>query len=60
MASSGSCALGFELTLVLEKLDNRFISEQPEKLIGDRAYDSDPLDEKLAAAGIEMITSHRG
>lgn len=47
------------MTLVPETLDNRFISEQPEKLIGDRAYDSDPLDEKLAAEGIEMIAPHR-
>ena len=40
-------------------MDHRFIPEQPEKLIGDRAYDSDPLDQKLAAEGIEMIAPHR-
>jgi hypothetical protein len=27
----------------------------PENLIGDRAYDSDPLDEELRNDGIEMI-----
>jgi transposase len=27
----------------------------PEKLIGDKAYDSDPLDAELAAMGVEMI-----
>jgi len=32
--------------------------EQPERLIGDRAYDSDPLDERLAEQGIEMIAPH--
>jgi transposase len=31
----------------------------PEKLVGDKAYDSDPLDEALAALGIEMIAPHR-
>jgi transposase len=35
--------------------------EKPERLIGeDKAYDSDPLDERLAVEyGIEMISSHR-
>ena len=28
-------------------------------MIGDRAYDSDPLDARLAARGIEMIAPHR-
>ena len=31
-----------------------------ENLIGDRAYDSDPLDEELRRDGIEMIAPHRG
>ena len=47
------------MTLVEETLEKRFLAEQPEKLIGDWAYDSDPLDEKLAAEGIEMIAPHR-
>jgi transposase len=36
-----------------------FTAELPERLIGDKAYDSDPLDAELAAAGIEMIAPHR-
>jgi transposase len=32
---------------------------EPERLIGDRAYDSDPLDAILAERGIEMIAPHR-
>jgi transposase len=28
-------------------------------LVGDRAYDSDPLDEELRNDGIEMIAPHR-
>jgi hypothetical protein len=31
----------------------------PERLIGDRAYDADPLDAALATLGIEMIAPHR-
>ena len=30
----------------------------PEKLIGDRAYDSDGLDAQLAERGVEMIAPH--
>jgi len=32
---------------------------QPQRLIGDKAYDSDPLDALLAELGIEMIAPHR-
>ena len=48
-----------EVTLVQETLDKRFVEDLPEKLIGDRAYDSDPLDTHLTAQGIEMIAPHR-
>ena len=48
-----------EVTLVKETLGASFVSEKPERLIGDRAYDSDPLDEALDAEGIEMIAPHR-
>ena len=34
------------------------MKELPEKLIGDRAYDSDGLDAQLAARGVEMIAPH--
>lgn len=40
-------------------LEERFVEELPEKLIGDRAYDSDGLDEHLAEMGVEMIAPHR-
>ncbi len=32
---------------------------QPERLIGDKAYDSDPLDARLRQQGIELIAPHR-
>ena len=31
----------------------------PERVIGDKAYDSDRLDEEFATMGIEMIAPHR-
>ena len=37
-----------ETNLVLDTLEGRFVNELPKKLIGDRAYDSDRLDEQLA------------
>ena len=48
-----------ETQLVEPVLKARFVEERPERLGGDRAYDSDPLDEKLAQQGIEMIAHHR-
>ena len=44
-----------EQTLVLDTLKARFVEDLPDKLIGDKAYDSDPLDAELAKQGIEMI-----
>lgn len=34
-------------------------TQRPERIVGDKAYDSDKLDEELAAQGIEMIAPHR-
>jgi len=33
--------------------------QKPQRTIGDRAFDSDPLRERLAARGIELIAPHR-
>ena len=48
-----------EVRLVRKTLDVRFIEELPERLIGDKAYDSDALAAELASAGIELIAPHR-
>jgi hypothetical protein len=48
-----------EVTLVGETLASSFVREQPEQLIGDQAYGSDPLDAALKAQGVEMIAPHR-
>jgi transposase len=47
-----------EQKLVVETLNARFVDELPRKLIGDKAYDSDPLDRELGAMGIDMIAPH--
>ena len=54
-----SSATPHEVTLVEPLLDERFTVAQPERLVGDRAYDSDRLDERLAERGIELIAPHR-
>src|SRR5271167_806806 len=48
-----------EVRLVQLCFDFYMIEAKPENLIGDRAYDSDPLDEELRNNGIEMIAPHR-
>ena len=48
-----------EVSLVEGTLAEVFTAERPERLIGDKAYDSDPLDAELAAQGIELIAPHR-
>ncbi len=48
-----------EVTLVAATLASRFVADKPQRLIGDGAYDSDPLDEQLRNEGIEMIAPHR-
>ncbi len=50
---------GHEVTLVEATLAASCAGEEPERLIGDRAYGSDPLDEALEERGIEMIAPHR-
>lgn len=49
-----------ENTLVAATLEARFIAEVPERLIGDKAYDSDGLDRELMENfGVELIAPHR-
>jgi transposase len=51
--------LPHEVTLVAATLAARFVAAPPARLLGDRAYDSDPLDRALAAAGTQLIAPHR-
>ena len=49
-----------EVKLVDATLAARFVKELPTRLIGDRAYDSDRLDQHLAKTyDIELIAPHR-
>ena len=48
-----------ESTLVEPLFDFMVTVDFPERLIGDKAYDSDKLDASLAAKGVEMISPHR-
>jgi hypothetical protein len=42
--------------LVEPTLDQRFLAETPERMIGDRAYDSDPLDQRIHERyGVQLI-----
>ena len=59
LAISVGSAAPHEVKLVEDTLDHRFIEELPERLIGDRAYDSDPLDASLQRQGIVMIAPHK-
>ena len=59
LAISVGSASPHEVKLVEDTLAKRFIEEMPERLIGDRAYDSDPLDERLQQHGIQLIAPHK-
>jgi transposase len=48
-----------EVRLVISTLEARFLPELPERLIGDRAYDSHPLAAQLAEGGVELIAPNR-
>jgi transposase len=48
-----------EVTLIEATLAAKFVDEEPKRLIGDRAYDSDPLNAALEERGIELIAPHR-
>ena len=57
---SATNASPHEVTLVDQTLDSCFTQELPEHLVGDKAYDSDPLDKRLATErNIEMIAPHK-
>ena len=47
------------VTLVEPTLAACVVEARPERLIGDKADDSDPLDARLAEQGIELIAPHR-
>jgi len=48
-----------EVKLVQETLDNVFINKKPKKLIGDKLFDSDPLDTELKKQDVDLIAPHK-
>ena len=59
LAVYATSASPHEVKLVGTTIEHRLIQEKPEKLIGDKAYDSDPLNEELVQLGIELIVAHK-
>jgi transposase len=59
IAAHVASAAVHETQLVEPVLKARFVEGLPERLGGDKSYDSDPLDEQLAKQGVEMIAHHR-
>lgn len=47
-----------ETQLVAQTLRACFASNPPSILIGDKAYDSDALDDALLASGVELVAPH--
>ena len=48
-----------EVEPVEKVLEEQFIESLPKKLIGDKAYNNDPLGQVLKRKGIDMIAPHR-
>jgi transposase len=60
IAAGIASASPHEITLIEETIDNRFFPYDLDRLIGDKAYDSDALDQRLwTERGIEMISPHK-
>ena len=60
IAACATSASPHEVKLVDDTLDACFLRNVPEKVIGDTAYDSDPLDKRLAEErGVELIAPHK-
>ncbi len=49
-----------EIKLVEATIKSRFIKKAPKRMIGDKAYDSDPVDQRLLKEhGTELIAPHK-
>ena len=59
LAVHAASASPHEVSLVEQTLEARFVEDKPKRLIGDKAYDSDGLNEDLKVQGIELIAPHR-
>jgi transposase len=60
IAISTGSASPHEITLVEGTLDACFLENVPDKIVGDMAYDCDPMDNRLTnERGVELIAPHK-
>jgi hypothetical protein len=59
LAVHATSASPHEVTLVLDTLKERFLRQRPRRLIGNRAYDCDPLDKTLAQQNFAWSQNYR-
>ena len=60
IAIDATSAQPHEITRVEQTLDACFLEHLPDKIIGDKAYDSDKLDQKLAdERDVDLIAPHK-
>lgn len=59
LAASTHAANHHEVTLVQLTFDFYMVEARPDDLVGDKAYDSDSLDEEMKKKGVNMIAPHR-
>jgi transposase len=60
IAIDATSAQPHEITRVEQTLDACFLEHLPDKVIGDKAYDSDKLDQKLAdERNVDLIAPHK-
>jgi transposase len=48
-----------EVTLAFDLVQGCWTVEVPERIIGDKAYDSDELDAEFGSLGMELIAAHK-
>jgi hypothetical protein len=60
IAANVECASPHEITLAKSTIKSLFIRCKPQKTIGDKAYDSDTLDQELKQENnIDLIAPHK-
>ena len=60
IAANVECATPHEVTLVKNTLDSLFIKKNPKRMIADKAYDSDKLDDELEREyNCKLIAPHK-
>ena len=59
VAVTTASASPHESKLVQGLFEFMLTTQTPDRVIGDKAYDSDPLDDELACQGIDLIAPHK-